>query len=167
MIEQKTTQEHKPNDSILALNTPKKPLKLETTSYDYAVDGVINLIEDGQIDLPILPSNALWNVEKASVLIESLLMNFPIPPLYCSENEHGKWSIIDGIQRLSALFNFYQNTHPLKGLTILSEFEGKKFNELPPQAKRLIHYSIIRIILIKNNHPDILHNVMMRLSTQK
>jgi len=167
MMEQKTTVKlkHKPNDSILALNTPKKPLKLETTSYDYTVDGVINLIEEGQIDLEILPTKALWNVEKASVLIESFLMNFPIPALYCSENEQGKWSIIDGIQRLSALFNFYRNTHPLKGLTILSEFEDKTFNELPPQAKRLIHYSIIRIILIKNNHPDILHNVMMRLKS--
>jgi len=102
-------------------------LKLETTSYDYTVDGVINLIEEGQIFL--LPTNALWNTEKASVLIESLLMNFPIPPLYCSENKPGKWLIIDGIQRLSALLNFYRNAHPLSGLTILSEFEGKKFNE--------------------------------------
>jgi len=142
-------------------------LKLETTSYDYTVDGVINLIEEGQIFLEILPTKALWNTEKASVLIESLLMNFPIPPLYCSENEPGKWSIIDGIQRLSALLNFYRNAYPLSGLTILSEFENKNFNELPPQAKRLIHYSIIRIILIKNNHPDILHNVMKRLQNQK
>jgi len=155
---------HKPDNLILALDIPKEDRQLEITSYDYTVDYVISLIEEGQIFLETLPNDSLWDIKKSSVLIESLLINFPIPPFYFSEQENGKWLAIDGTQRLSALFNFYQNAYQLKGLTILSEFEDKRFNELPPQAKRLINYSIIRIILIKHNsHPAILYNVMKRL----
>jgi hypothetical protein len=166
-MKQETTFNQKTEHLILALNRPKEERKLETTSYDYTVDYVISLIEEGQIILEIpFQTDALWKTEKASLLIESLLMNFPIPAFYFSEQADGKWVVIDGTQRLSALFNFYQNTHKLKGMTILREFEDQCFNELPPQAKRLINLSIIRIVLIRySSHPAMLHNVMMRLKT--
>jgi len=135
----------------------------KTTSYDYSVDYLISLIEEGKMILE-KPSQTLWKSEKASKLLESLLMNFPISLLYLKEQEDDKWLVVDGKQRLFAIFNFHQNQYELTGLEILKEFEHKKFKDLPPKAKRLINLSIMHIVLIRrNSHPDIVSNMMKRL----
>jgi hypothetical protein len=139
-------------------------LKLETSSYDYTVDYLINLIEEGKILLEMPETDALWKTEKASRLIESLLMNFPISLHYFKEQEEDKWLIIDGKQRLFSIFNFCQNQYELTSLEILKEFESMRFNDLPPQAKRLIHLSVMHLVLIRrNSHPDIVFQMAKRL----
>jgi hypothetical protein len=149
----------------LALTLQKKKCTLETTSYDYTVDYLFSLIEDGNIIMEhAFQTDSLWKTEKASKLIESLMMNFPISLFYLKEQEDGKWLVIDGKQRLFAIFNFIQNQYKLTGLEILKEFENKSFKDLPPQAKRLINLSVMHIVLIRHNsHPDIVSNMMKRL----
>lgn len=149
------------HEDKLALTIHKKKCTLETTSYDYTVDYLFSLIEDGNI---IIERASLWKTEKASKLIESLMINFPISLIYLKEQEDGKWLVIDGKQRLFAIFNFIQNQYKLTGLEILKEFENKTFKDLPPQAKRLINLSVMHIVLIRHNsHPDIVSNMMKRL----
>ena len=150
-----------PNHLAQSLN--KKNLK--TSSYDYTVDYLINRIEEGQIILEMpVETDALWKTEKASKLIESLLMNFPISLHYFKEQEDDKWLIIDGKQRLFSIFNFCQNQYQLTSLEILKEFESMRFNDLPPQAKRLINLSVMHLVLIRrNSHPDIVSQMAKRL----
>jgi len=143
--------------------TGKHKRNLETTSYDYTVDYLVSLIEEGKMILE-MPSQTSWKSEKASKFLESLLMNFPISLFYLKEQDDNKWLVVDGKQRLFAIFNFHQNQYKLTGLEILKEFENKKFKDLPPQAKRLINLSIMHIVLIRrNSHPDIVSNMMKRL----
>jgi hypothetical protein len=153
----------KPDNLALALKMPKEKRTLETTSYDYTVDYLS--IEEGKIILEMpLETDYLWKTEKASKLIESLMMNFPISLLYLKEQEDEKWLVVDGKQRLFAIFNFHQNQYELTGLEILKEFENKKFKDLPPQAKRLINLSVKHLVLIRHNsHPDIVYNMTKRL----
>ena len=153
------------NHLALALSFPKAERTLETSSYDYTVDYLISLIEEGQIILEMpFETNALWKTEKASKLIESLLMNFPISLHYLKEQDDDKWLIIDGKQRLFSIFNFHQNQYQLTSLEILKEFESMRFNDLPPQAKRLINLSVMHLVLIRrNSHPDIVYNMAKRL----
>ncbi|OAD22912.1 protein containing DUF262, partial [Candidatus Thiomargarita nelsonii] len=136
-----------PDKLTLALTVHKKKGTLETSSYDYTVDYLFSLIEDGNIIME--QTDSLWKTEKASKLIESLMMNFPISLFYLKEQEDGKWLVIDGKQRLFAIFNFLQNQYKLTGLEIVKEFENKSFKELPPQAKRLINLSVMHIVLIR------------------
>lgn len=151
------------NNLALTLNLLKEKRALETSSYDYTVDYLISLIEEGQIILE-MPFETLWKTERASKLIESLLMNFPISLHYLKEQENDKWLIIDGKQRLLSIFNFHQNKYKLTSLEILKEFESMRFNDLPPQAKRLINLSVMHLVLIRrNSHPDIVCNMAKRL----
>ncbi|EDN70463.1 conserved hypothetical protein [Beggiatoa sp. PS] len=153
--------ETEPNNLVLPID--KK--NLETSSYDYTVDYLINLIEEGKIILEMpVETDSLWKTEKASKLIESLLMNFPISLHYLKEQEDDKWLIIDGKQRLFSIFNFCQNQYKLTSLEILKEFESMRFNDLPPQAKRLINLSVMHLVLIRrNSHPDIVSHMAKRL----
>lgn len=153
------------NLALALLSLPKEERTLETTSYDYTVDYLISLIEEGKIILEMpFETDSLWKTERASKLIESLLMNFPISLHYLTEQEDDKWLILDGKQRLFSIFNFYQNQYKLTSLEILKEFESMRFNDLPPQAKRLINFSVMHLVLIRrNSHPDIVYHKAKRL----
>jgi hypothetical protein len=115
----------------LSLALTKEQRTLETTSYDYTVDYLISLIKEGQMILE-KPVEPLWKTEKASKLIESLLMNFPISLLYLIEHE--KWLVVDGKQRLFTIFNFHQNQYKLTALEIVKEFENLMTYRQKPSA---------------------------------
>jgi len=66
----------------------------------------------------------VWDDGKRSRLVESVLLEVPIPIIYLSEENDGKFSTIDGQQRLNAFFDFLDNNLKLKGLWVLRELKG-------------------------------------------
>src|SRR4051812_16729792 len=86
----------------------KKQRELVTSTVDYNLSSLSGLIKDGQIDLnPHYQRRLRWSVEKKSRLIESFLLNVPVPPVFFNEDEIGTYSAIDGKQRLSTIFDFF------------------------------------------------------------
>ncbi len=154
-------------DNIIEI--PKEERNLNTVSYDYSVDYVASqMINDSPKIILEVPfqRNQVWKSDRASQLIESIIMNVPIPPLYFSEEENGKWLVVDGLQRLIAIKSFYENEYALKKLEIIKELEGKKFKDLPQKAKDLLKDGLLRINVIKkDSHPDIKYDIFMRLNT--
>src|SRR5688572_20239184 len=57
-----------------------------------------------------------WDESRQSRLIESLVMNVPIPPVFLGEDEYGQYVVLDGRQRLTAVSKFLANNLKLKGL---------------------------------------------------
>lgn len=51
----------------------------------------------------------VWSLEEKKALIESILKGYPIPLILLAEKEKEKYEIIDGMQRLNALFAFIEN----------------------------------------------------------
>lgn len=51
----------------------------------------------------------IWNCQNQSLLIESILLNIPISIFYFNEDADGSMTIIDGMQRLTAIFQFMNN----------------------------------------------------------
>ncbi|MBE4579720.1 hypothetical protein BOO30_19440 [Vibrio navarrensis] len=91
-----------------------------------------------------------WSVEKQSALIESLIMNVPIPPIFLYEYKFSQYEVMDGLQRLTAIANFYDNKFRLAGLTEWPELNGKNYRELPEQVQEGIDRRYISsIILLK------------------
>ena len=74
--------------------------------------------------------NNVWNSIKKSQLIESLLLGIPIPYIYVYEGKNNSLIVIDGRQRLSAIFEFLDNKYPLKGLEFLTNLNGRKCKDL-------------------------------------
>ena len=105
-----------------------------------------------------------WDIVKNSRFIESLILQLPIPSFYFNELPDGKWSIMDGLQRLCALDSYFHGTNiisnnngkfKLAGLEFLKEdYEGKSWDELDRPTRRRILYTPITINLIGKETPD-------------
>lgn len=77
-------------------------------SYQMSIGELINLYREKEIDIhPEFQRLYRWSDYQKTKLIESIMLNIPIPPIFVSQDEEGVWDIIDGVQRLSTIFQFY------------------------------------------------------------
>ncbi len=138
------------------------------TEIDYTLGQLAQMVEDGEIDLkPEYQRRHRWNIRKKSALIESFIMNVPVPPIYLNEDELGEYSVIDGKQRLLAISEFISGQLELSGLTIFSELNNKSFDELAPKYKRVIksRQKLKAILILRQTDPDVKFETFMRLNT--
>ena len=148
------------------IDVPKEKRYLNTISYDYSVQYIYDLIKRGKIILEVpFQRKQIWKPDKASSLIESIIMNVPIPPLYFAEEENGNWLVLDGLQRLSSIKNFYDNEFALTKLEVLTDLNKSKYKDLPPKSKSLLDDGMLRVNVIKkDSHRDIKYDIFMRLN---
>lgn len=153
-------------------STPLRDRKVVTQPYDLAIDAIVSQIKTGILFLrplsarPKFQRQYVWSEQLASRLVESVLLNVPIPPCYLSENEDGELDVIDGQQRIYSLFRFIENQFALKELEALPELIGKRFFELPSKEQRKFRTHTLRCIVITNeSHPEIKFDVFERLNT--
>lgn len=145
---------------------PKGDRALRTQAYDMSISDIVCKINKGDIVLdPDYQRNYVWDDKRASLLVESILLNVPIPVIYVAEDEDGRWDVVDGLQRLNSLKRFLNNDFKLKGLEVLDELNGDFYSALNPKAMRILNNGMLRIILIfKESHPDIKYEIFMRLN---
>lgn len=145
---------------------PKDERKLRTQAYDKSISDIVSMIKEGDIILnPDYQRNYVWDNSKASLLIESILLNVPIPVVYMAEDSESKWSVVDGLQRLYSLKRFFDDEFKLSKLEILPELKGLRYSQLNPKAKRILRNGIIRIIVIfQESHHEIKYDIFMRLN---
>lgn len=156
-------------DESLISGIPPEERLLRTQAYDKSVSDVVSMIgTGGEGDIILNPDyqrNYVWDNKKASLLIESLLLNVPIPVIYMAENDDSTWSVVDGLQRLESLRRFFANEFKLRGLEVLQELNGDQYSTLNPKAARILRNGILRIILVfKESHPDIKYEIFIRLN---
>jgi hypothetical protein len=154
-------------EQVEALDLSADERKLVTQPYDLGVKSLSRDIEQGRISLTIeYQRKYVWDQGKASRLIESLLLNVPIPVCYFAEDENGNYEVIDGLQRLTAIKNYLEGEFALSGLSVLSELDNKRFTDLAPRDQRRLENRTIRCIVItEDSNPDIKFDVFERLNT--
>ena len=114
-----------------------------------------------------------WNKKKQSRLIESLLTNVPVPPVFLYERELNRYEVMDGQQRLASLLDFYNNKLRLSGLETWAGLNDKLYRDLPPRLKRgLDRRRLSAVVLLaesarpeESGGTDIRHEVFERLNT--
>lgn len=148
-------------------STVKMQRKLIIKPYDRMVKDLVVDINDDMIILdPDYQRNYIWDNKKASLLIESILLNIPIPVIYASEDANGKWIVVDGLQRLYSLKRYYANELKLTGLETLPELNGKNYEGLSPEVRMQLDRGELRIIVLRNDSdPMIQFDIFMRLNT--
>lgn len=146
---------------------PLAERKLVTQSYDLSVSTLIDQWNDKILILPDIQREYLWSNAKASRLIESLLLNVPIPVIYLAEAPEERYEVIDGHQRVASIARFVANEFRLSGLQVISDAEhrGKRFHQLPTSHQRRIKTRVIRAIIITDeSHPTMKFEVFERLN---
>lgn len=111
--------------------------------------------ERGTVKLdPDFQREDVWNKKQKSELVESILMGIPLPVMYFAEDKYGNLQVIDGRQRLTALFEFLNNKFSISSAPILTYLKGKKFKDLEPKDQtKLEDYQLI-VYIIKPQTPD-------------
>lgn len=114
------------------------------------------LKQDSYMDLrPFYQRRPRWSVDKQSLLIESFIMNIPVPPVFLYEKEYNSYEVMDGQQRITALREFYAGKFELSGLTQWPEINGRSYQTLPEKIQAgLDRRSITSIVLLKESTTD-------------
>lgn len=89
-----------------------------------------------------------WNTKKRSRLIESLIINIPIPPIFLYEYDYDKYEIMDGLQRITTIIDFYNNEFKLTGLEEWDELNGKMYKTLPEKIREGIDRRQLQVITL-------------------
>lgn len=104
-----------------------------------------------------------WTNPKRSRLIESFLLNIPVPPIFLYEHDYNDYEVIDGRQRLETIREFLANNFALSGLEYWPELNRKRFNELPTVLQKgLLRRSLQAVVLLAESHDSAKDNIDVR-----
>jgi hypothetical protein len=126
-------------------------IRIVTEQARYPLSTIAQIVESESYKLsPEYQRRHRWGVERQSRLIESLIMNVPIPPIFLYEYDYSRYEVMDGLQRLTAIHDFYKDQYVLTGLTHWSELNGKTYSTLPGKVKEGIDRRYLSsVILLK------------------
>lgn len=111
-------------------------IRIVTEQARYPIKNIMGMLASGDYKRdPEYQRRKRWNEGKKSRLIESFIMNVPLPPIFLYEYEYSKYEVMDGLQRLTAIDDFYKNEYALTGLEYWLELNGKRYSELPSEIK--------------------------------
>lgn len=130
--------------------------KVLFTPIDYTLNALAEQVISGELDLqPQYQRRLRWNDSRKSQLIESFLMNVPVPPVFLSEEEGGVYAVIDGKQRITAITDFLTGELELGGLTFYPDLNGKRFENLATSEQNFLKSRIpLRAIIILDRSPE-------------
>jgi hypothetical protein len=81
--------------------------RIATDAYPMSIGELANLYRDGELDIhPEFQRIFRWTNMQRSRLIESILLGIPLPSIFVAANDRGVWDVVDGVQRLSTIFQF-------------------------------------------------------------
>ncbi|KAA6348795.1 hypothetical protein EZS27_003773 [termite gut metagenome] len=107
-----------------------KSKEIHTDSYSMSIGEIISMYKEGDIDIhPEFQRFFRWTSSQKTRLIESILLNIPIPSIFVSQRKDGIWDVVDGLQRISTILQF---------VGILTNEKGKKEEPLVLEATELL-----------------------------
>src|SRR3954447_21565201 len=118
--------------------------KVDVDHFDITVRELVRMAAENELHTaPVYQRKFRWDEVKESRLIESLLLNFPIPSIFVAANPDGTWEVVDGLQRISTLVHFAGDDPALlkrvgkadpltlSELRDLTSFNDYRFEDLP------------------------------------
>lgn len=128
------------------------------------------MIQEGDINLsPDFQRNEVWDAKRKSRLIESLLLRIPLPVFYFSQGKNGKLSVVDGLQRLTAIKQFMNNDLKLSELEYLTDLNGLSYSDIQQNfdlyVRRLKITKLSANIIQPGSPTKVRYDIFRRLNT--
>jgi hypothetical protein len=153
-------------EGVATDNADDRPVSSQP--YDWTISTLRDKYERGQVDLqPHYQREYVWEQrpELPSRLIESLLLEIPVPPIYFGRMPGGRLEVIDGQQRLTTLIRFVRNEFDLQRLQRMGGLNGKHFHALSEEQQAKVMDAPIRSIVIDaGNNQNLRYEVFERLN---
>ncbi|MBM6637015.1 DUF262 domain-containing protein [Leclercia adecarboxylata] len=162
--------------SLDSLQQKAKERTVKTQQSEYDLESLVKRIKKGSIKLdPDYQRRHRWDEETSSRLIESLILNIPIPVIFISqdidvdeevEEATARFTVIDGQQRLTAITDFFSNKFALAGLEVLPELNGIFYKDLPSFLIRRLEERTIKCLRIDSTvDSQVKYDIFERLNT--
>lgn len=134
---------------------------------DSALGYLYSLHLTGRLNVqPPYQRKYVWDNGKASKLIESILMNIPIPMIYLAQTLDGDLNVIDGQQRLTSVFKFMSGDFKLSSMKVFPNLKGKSFKELEKKYQNIINdYTVRTNTFTADSDPELQYEIFSRLNT--
>lgn len=152
--------------------------EVRTDAVDFSFGEIISLYKAEPKEFEISPDFQRffrWTEQQQSRLIESILLELPIPQIFVIETDKGVIELIDGLQRISSVIHFIEpslleppnnETLLLKGCDIITELDGKRYEDLPLSLRLRIKRSSVRAVVIKRQSTaNLRYSMFKRLNT--
>lgn len=142
------------NEKVLdpAEKYARSQLRVIRETKDYQLDYLRHALQPGKELIDTFPGyqrRLRWTNKKRSLLIESFLLNIPVPPVFLFERDYNAYEVIDGRQRIETIRAFLSNDFPLSGLEYWPELDRKRFNDLPQVLQKgLLRRSLSAVVLL-------------------
>jgi hypothetical protein len=165
------------NDKLeKALESARREIK--TDSYSMSIGEALNMYENNELILnPSYQRFFVWDIEQKSKFIESVFVGLPLPMFFVSQLEDGKWDVVDGLQRLSTIFEYMgklreENKNKSKDfkkmtgdMVYLKDFENKSWNDLSSRIQLDFKRSRIQLSIILRQDEDVKFEMFQRLNS--
>lgn len=163
-------------EEVLSTASENDVSQLVVYSRDWTVQTIVQQIDEGNVDLnPDFQRRNVWDNQKRSRLIESLMIGYPVPEIVLAEviGEKKKYVVIDGKQRLLAIYGFskvdpeiWDGLPKLKNQTILGHNNGLTFDDFTVEEKRRFLNADVRCTLLSGyKNYATLYDIFYRLNT--
>ncbi len=162
--------------------TSSVEFNIVVTSSDPTLELIASKFTSGDIIIPDYQRKFVWDIRRASLLIESFIIGLPVPQVFYYENEDGQQEVIDGQQRITAIAYFFEGyfgpptaagnrkEFRLTGLEQRRELDGLTFDALDKKVQRKLKNSTIRAVTVKQldpeeMYPESVYHIFERLNT--
>ena len=128
----------------------KNAFRIVYQTNNFFLPQVRDLIDKGEI-LNLRPEyqrRLRWTSVQKSKLVESLLLNIPVPPVFLYESDAARYEVMDGQQRLNAVREFIAGDFALSGLTVLKPLNGLRYSRCPPRIKRALDRGTLSAVVL-------------------
>jgi len=162
----------------------ERSTEIKSDSYSMSIGELANLYQDKEIDIhPEFQRFYRWSSLQKTKLIESILLGIPLPPIFVYQTKDGIWDIVDGLQRLSTIFQFMgilldENKKKIEPLTLektkyLPSLQNKRWdnsedteNSFTAAQKLFIKRSKLDVkIILKESDQKSQYELFQRLNT--
>lgn len=147
---------------------PWAPDDIRVSSRNFSLRNVLDMIEEEELELaPDFQRNQVWKLQQKCGLIESILLQIPLPAFYFAQDKDGTMKVIDGLQRLSTAYDFARkNAYALSHLEYLKGEEGKYFGDLSPVWRRRFNQTQLVVHVIDPQTPaQVRYEIFKRINT--
>ena len=147
---------------------PFDPSQIKIQTVPVLVAQLVARLDHDEIDLSpeFQRKVGIWDKERRSRLIESLLLRIPIPLFYVAADGEDNWTVVDGVQRISTVYDYVKNEFPLTRLEYREDLDGKFHSQLPrPMQRRISETQLIINVIQPGTPPEVMFNIFNRINT--